>query len=325
MWGDDDEVLEDWGLEDEEVTGIDAAAHTAATSKHNDLREPTAAQKESGVYRMGHHWLAGLNISIENPQGSYRYDLKNTPPKWKTLMRHHYGYIRGTVGQDGDQIDVFVKPGTPDDFNGTVFVIDQVKRNGAPDEHKVMLGFASVREAREAYLSNYTKGWRGLGAITAVAMADFKQWLKGDTSKPFSERFDDEGPDVPAAAKLAAAPAAEGRDQPGGGDGDMGPVPRDAAGGDGDLADEAEPGDGADSPVLDAGGEPAAVETLSDSEAFADDYAALQGLTVEQVVKVAYSETTATLRMDAAQAMRALDARLAALGELAKCMERGAR
>ncbi len=169
------------------AAGIDEAAHAAATSPQNDLQEPTPAQRDAGNYQKGHHRIGGLDVSIENPQGSVRRSKPDAPVQWETEMQHHYGYIRGTVGQDGDHIDTFIKPGTPDDFAGNVFVVDQVDpKTGKPDEHKVMLGFDTEAEARAAYLSNYEKGWKGLGAITASPMADFKTWLKGDTSKPFA-------------------------------------------------------------------------------------------------------------------------------------------
>lgn len=168
------------------AAGIDEAAHAAATSPKNDLQEPTPAQQDAGNYRKGHARIGGLDVSIENPQGSIRRSKPDAPAKWETEMQHHYGYIRGTVGQDGDHIDTFIKPGTADDFGGTVFVVDQVDpATGKADEHKVMVGFDTEAEARAAYLSNYSKGWKGLGAITATPMADFKTWLKGDTSKPF--------------------------------------------------------------------------------------------------------------------------------------------
>lgn len=203
-----------------QVAGIDEAAHAAATSPQNDLQEPTPAQQDAGNYRKGHHRIGGLDVSIENPQGSIRRSKPNAPVKWETEMQHHYGYIRGTVGQDGDHIDTFVKPGTADDFSGTVFVVDQVDPGtGKPDEHKVMLGFDTEAEARDAYLSNYQSGWKGLGAITATPMADFKTWLKGDTNKPFGETTRaPQQPDVqPVAGVAERAPAGGGAEPAGGG------------------------------------------------------------------------------------------------------------
>jgi hypothetical protein len=177
------------GIEEaDDASAIDEAAHEAATSPKNDLPQPTDAQKDAGNYRLGHARLIGLDLSIENPAGSKRSGTDANGTAWSVTMRSHYGYIKGTVGKDKDHIDVFVKPGTPEDWTGPVFVIDQTKGNGHFDEHKVMIGFESETEARAAYLANYTKGWDRLRAITETTPAEFKAWLKdGDTTKAFAE------------------------------------------------------------------------------------------------------------------------------------------
>ena len=152
--------------------------------------EPTEAQKAAGNYKMEHRRVDGYNISIENPKGSVRRgtskdnDGNETP--WETTMQNDYGYIRGTEGVDGDHIDVFLSD-TPEE--GDVFVVDQVNKDGSFDEHKVMYGFHSEQEAREAYLSNYEPGWTGLGAITHVSKEEFKKWIGSSIrkTKPFAE------------------------------------------------------------------------------------------------------------------------------------------
>jgi len=182
---------ESLGIEEaanDDASAIDEAAHEAATSPKNDLPQPTDAQKEAGNYQKGHARLIGLDLSIENPAGSQRSGTDANGTAWSVTMRSHYGYIKGTVGKDKDHIDVFVKPGTPEDWAGPVFMIDQTKGNGHFDEHKVMIGFATEAEARAAYLANYTKGWDRLRAITETTPAEFKAWLKdGDTTKAFAE------------------------------------------------------------------------------------------------------------------------------------------
>ena len=55
---------------------------------------------------------------------------------------------------------------------------------------------------------------------------------------------------------------------------------------------------------------------LTDEQAFERDYAYFEGRTLEQLVRVAETNETATLRMDAAKAMRAVDARLRVVEEL---------
>lgn len=188
-------------------SSVEDGAHQAATSPNNDLPEPTDGQKEAGNYQKGHIRVGGLEISIENPEGSVRTNKPSSPVKWETTMKHHYGYIRGTVGNDKDHIDAFVKPGTPEDFSGTVFVVDQQNPTSRKfDEHKAMIGFDSIEEAKAAYQENYAKDWKGLKAISAVPMEEFKQWLaEGDTTKEFAERSkqsagegDDSGANVPA-------------------------------------------------------------------------------------------------------------------------------
>ena len=70
-----------------------------------------------------------------------------------------------------------------------VYVVDQVNTDGSFDEHKVMIGFSSLEDARSAYLSNYEDGWQGLGNITGVALDEFKKWIDSSKrkTKPFSE------------------------------------------------------------------------------------------------------------------------------------------
>lgn len=166
------------------ASSIDEAAHAAAPSPLNDLAEPTDAQKRAGNYAKGHTRIAGLDISIENPEGSTRSGTDPNGERWENRMAAHYGYIRGTVGKDKDHIDVFIKPGV-EDFDGTVFVIDQKKANGQFDEHKVMLGYATEEDARKAYQDSYSEGWDGIRSVTAMDMPAFKQWIaEGDHTKP---------------------------------------------------------------------------------------------------------------------------------------------
>ena len=166
---------------------VDEAAHAAATSPENELPQPTPAQKEAGNYAKGHVKVAGLDVSIENPAGSVRSGVDKGGKAWSNTLQHHYGYVKGTVGNDKDHFDVFIKPGTTEDHAGPVFVIDQYHDNGggAFDEHKGLIGFSDIEEAKAAYLSNYAKGWRGMRAISTMPMGEFKTWVRdGEKNKP---------------------------------------------------------------------------------------------------------------------------------------------
>jgi len=200
---------------------IDDAAHTAATSKTNDLPQPTEAQKQAGNYPKGHVNLNGLDLSIENPAGSVRSGKDKSGKAWSNTLQHHYGYIKGTIGNDKDHVDLFVKPGTPLDYSGQVFVIDQIHPDtNRFDEHKVVVGAKNGLEARRIYQANYAKGWNGFKAMTAMPFDQFKTWVKdGPKNKPLSSEKQDSQPqgssneEAPKAVKTTPkqqAPAAAG-------------------------------------------------------------------------------------------------------------------
>ena len=173
-----------------ETDGVSAGASGIANKITEAERlvntEPTEAQKKAGNYRMGHVWVDGHNITIENPKGSVRRGVDVEGKPWETRMNNTYGYICGTQSVDGDHIDVFLSD-APE--RGDVFVVDQVDKDGNFDEHKVMYGFPSGQAARKAYLSNYKPGWTGLGAITHVSKDEFKKWIGSSKrkTKPFAE------------------------------------------------------------------------------------------------------------------------------------------
>ena len=152
--------------------------------------EPTDAQKKSGNYKKGHVKFGGYDYTIENPKGSYRSGVDENGKEWEQKMHDTYGYIRGKFGKDGDHLDMFINDKADlDSWNGTVYIVDQVNKDGSFDEHKVMYGYDSLNAAKEAYLSNYEKGWTGLGNISAVEKADFDKWLDRSNRKlkPFAD------------------------------------------------------------------------------------------------------------------------------------------
>lgn len=169
--------------------------------------EPTEAQKEAGNYKKGHLKLQGLDIALENPKGSTRSGTDQDGRAWHSTMAHDYGYIKRTLGADGDHVDVFIGD-KPD--SETVYVVDQVDpKTGKFDEHKVMMGFSDEQAAREGYLGNYEAGWKGLGAIKAMPVESFKRWVKeGDTTKP-ADSMESEPVDANALADEEAIAVAD--------------------------------------------------------------------------------------------------------------------
>lgn len=148
---------------------------------------PTDAQKEAGNYRMAHIYVKGMNITIENPKGSKRRYKNPDGSDGYNVMHNHYGYFNCSLGKDGDAVDVFIGPKI-DNFEN-VYVVDQNNKEGDFDESKVMLGFDDKKQAKEAYMSNYSGNWKGFRDITEVPLDIFKRWLyRGRKQRiPFSE------------------------------------------------------------------------------------------------------------------------------------------
>jgi len=143
-----------------------------ALTPHDINSWPTLGQKEAGNYKKGHFKWNGLDLSIEIAKGGTR---TATDGSWSRTLTWAYGYIRGTVGKDGEQVDCYVGPYPLSD---TVFVINQARQDGGLDEHKAMLGFRDEPSAIRGYLSNYPVGWKGLHSVRAMSVAEFKDWLK---------------------------------------------------------------------------------------------------------------------------------------------------
>ena len=153
--------------------------------------EPTEAQKKAGNYKKGHVQVGTFDITIEQPEGSIRRGTDADGKQWESKMHNTYGYFRGTEGVDGDHIDVFLSNDI-DGWNGRkVFVVDQYNPDGTFDEHKVMLGFNDMDEAKSDYLANYEKGWENGRRITVSTtnLEDFEKWIDSShrKTKPFSE------------------------------------------------------------------------------------------------------------------------------------------
>lgn len=137
---------------------------------------------------MKHITYQDLCICVETDQGTERHwydpfsDTKGT-----TYMQNPYGFICGTLGTDGEEVDVYVGP-SPHAEN--VFVVTQLK---APefveiDEQKVMLGFDSEQEAKAAYLKHYNNP-KFLGSIKQYTMLAFKAKLQASNGKLIKHLF----------------------------------------------------------------------------------------------------------------------------------------
>lgn len=118
----------------------------------------------------------GMDISIENRKGSNRSWKDHKGREGKTLMRADYGYIRRTLGNDGDHVDAYIGPNKD---SAKVFVIHQNRPDTQKfDEDKVMLGFNSSSEAKKTYLQHYDNP-KFFGSMDEMTVEEFKDKVLG--------------------------------------------------------------------------------------------------------------------------------------------------
>ena len=152
----------------------DAIAQAAATSVINEGEDPSQQQLEANDYKTAKVNIAGMNIAIENPIDSVRKGVDDQGQAWQTTMTAHYGYFEDTLGADGDELDVFIAADVPHDYDGKVFIINQLDANGNFDEHKVILGVNSNNEAQHLYQAHYDENANGIGQIVELSIEQFK-------------------------------------------------------------------------------------------------------------------------------------------------------
>lgn len=131
--------------------------------------------------------VGGMIIRVENPRGTVRSGIGGDGNAWSINMPHHYGFISGIKGADGDEMDCFIGPNLD---SKTVFIVNQKDKEGAFDEHKCMIGFSTEQEANEAYHASYRPGWDGMASIHACSIDNFRDWLTSSaTSGPYTNEW----------------------------------------------------------------------------------------------------------------------------------------
>ena len=130
--------------------------------------------EESQKGEKRHH---GLTWVIEIPKGGTRKGKS-----WERKVSLAYGYIKeARASKDGEKVDFWMEPDGMD--SELFFIINQTKKDGSFDEHKVMAGFQCEADAREGYLAQYPEDWDGLGSIKAMTLEQFREWLKTGAMK----------------------------------------------------------------------------------------------------------------------------------------------
>lgn len=137
-------------------------------------------QKARKLHRR--RFVLGLPVSVETQAGALRrWKNPHDGTEGSHRAQHDYGYIRGTIGLDGEHLDVYVGPHRDATH---AHVITQMR---APDfrdvdEHKVMLGWRDADEAKAAYLRHYNNP-RFFGSMESIPIDEFRRRARAE--KPF--------------------------------------------------------------------------------------------------------------------------------------------
>lgn len=125
----------------------------------------------------------GLQISIETGRSRCReWYNPHDGSQGMSRMTLPYGYIRNTLGVDGDHYDCFVGP---DRTAANVYIITTKK---APeftetDEEKAVLGVGSLEEALRVFFASYSDP-RFFGAVTTMPFEQFKALVLSTKDNP---------------------------------------------------------------------------------------------------------------------------------------------
>ena len=131
--------------------------------------------------------INGLDIVIEAKPGDMRGPNK---------IKNPYGEIEGTLGRDGDPVDVFLG----DDAESDKVFVANIPRHDGPgfEQHKVLMNFPDIETATKAFKSNYISTHTAHQAeVIEMDLAKFQAWVK-DGQKNTRLRLDENGDPIEA-------------------------------------------------------------------------------------------------------------------------------
>lgn len=167
------------------ITKVDvpfaAVKSTIAMTKFS-IEKVSGGQIAAGNYKKERIWFQGIHITIENKKGSFRSGTDPEGKKWSNKMTADYGYIKNTVGMDGEQIDCFVGP-NKNAANAYVVTIMTPPKFTKADEQKICFGLNSKEEAIKLIKSNYDDP-RFFGSVLTMPMTTLKDKLKEAKENP---------------------------------------------------------------------------------------------------------------------------------------------
>lgn len=160
------------------------------------LDMPIPLPVDASVWLKDTPYLVGspsVAVVIEYLPGSIRRKVRDNGQEVTNVMPAGYGRISRTTDIHGEDLDMYLNAkGYTED--APVFIIDQVGLTGMFDEHKVMFGFPTVKDATDTYLSVVKPGIAPvkIGAVTQMSQEQFHQWIARPDKTMSPASFDTE-------------------------------------------------------------------------------------------------------------------------------------
>jgi Inorganic Pyrophosphatase/Protein of unknown function (DUF3626) len=130
----------------------------------------------------------GLELGVEYLPGQVRFPGR----KHSRKLRAGYGHIRRHVGADGEALDCYLHSDFFDDLPPAdkIYEISQLDENGEFDELKLMIGWGTIGEAKDAYLQEMPAD--RFGGVMPLAFDKLAQYAKPAASVTVGDEDEDE-------------------------------------------------------------------------------------------------------------------------------------
>lgn len=152
-------------------------AHAAAAVP---LEPPSFPNRQEhpfvGVIRLP----GGVVVDVENERGGTRSGTGADGKEWSVTMPDHYGEIRGTKGNDGEPMDIFVGDHLHAPY---VYVVALQNESGAHDEDKIFYGYRTRGEVDAVYAAAYPRRKDLKMAVRKLTQAEFLSIVHGDEDR----------------------------------------------------------------------------------------------------------------------------------------------
>lgn len=171
-------------IKNEEITGLSIGGSAERTPEKGKTRKSDGTKKIVN--------FQGLKIDIDRPEGFVQTMTLPDGTEKKRTYTTDYGELAGTLGGDGEGLDVFVSKTNPESKKAFWFVQRKKNDKGAWvfDEYKIVIGEDEEAGARKVYVAHIPEEYIAKVVETSIEMV---KGLVGIEPTEILKRLDREG------------------------------------------------------------------------------------------------------------------------------------